>query len=193
MGGPFSASRNTSHDKRHGSFSSSILPFPLRSLTSPPERSRTKRQCETTTTPDTRNHNDTTTPLPSPSRPNASRRWTFQRFQLRFHCFHSPSHPNASQRWTFLAFQHVCHYHHLPRIQMRAGGGSFDGFNATATASTSLASKREPEVDFFGILTPPPPSEGILSATSTATGRCETHTPPRSNVFFALRGSWSGV
>jgi len=38
VGGPFSASRNTSHDKCHGSFSSSILPFPPRSLTSPPER-----------------------------------------------------------------------------------------------------------------------------------------------------------
>jgi hypothetical protein len=151
---------------------------------------RTKRQCETTTTPETpMTPETTTTPLPSPLCPNASRRWTFQRFQRRFHCFHPPSHPNASRRWTFLAFQHVCHYHHLPRVQMRAGGGPFDDFNATATASTSLASKREPEVDFFGILTPPPPSEGILPAASTTTGRCETHTPPRSNVFSALRGS----
>ena len=47
---------------------------------------------------DTRNHNDTTTSLLSPSCPNASRRWTFQRFQRRFHCFHPPSHPNTSWR-----------------------------------------------------------------------------------------------
>jgi hypothetical protein len=76
---------------------------------------------------------------------------------------------------------------------MRVVGGPFNGFNATSTASTSLASKREPEVDFFGILTPPPPLEGILPAASTTTGQCETHTPPRSNVFPALRGFWGGV
>jgi len=50
-----------------------------------------------------------------------------------------PSHPNASRRWTFLAFQHVWHHHHLPRIQMRAGGRLFSGFKAAAIASTSLA------------------------------------------------------
>ena len=128
---------------------------------------------------DTRNHNDTAS-LPSPSRPNASRRWTFQRFQRRFHRFHPPSHPNASRRWTFLTFQHVCHYHHLLRVQTQAGSGLSDGFNATATTSTSLtskrgggpswrfntfatttttslASKREPEVDFSVISTLLPP------------------------------------
>jgi len=65
-----------------------------------------------------------------------------------------PPHPNASRRWTFLAFQHVWHHHHLPRIQMRAGAGLFSGFKAAAIASTSLVFKREPEVNFLGILTP---------------------------------------
>jgi len=45
---------------------------------------------------------------------------------------------------------------------MRAGGGFFSGFKAAAIASTSLAFKREPEANFFGVLTPPPPSGGIL-------------------------------
>jgi len=59
-----------------------------------------------------------------------------------------PLHPNASQRWSFLSFWHNSH-HHLPRVQMRAGGGYFHRFDATATTTTSLASKREPEVVFF--------------------------------------------
>ena len=91
-----------------------------------------------------------------PLHPKMSWRWTFQWFQCCFHCFHPPLHPNASQRWSFLAFQHVCHYH-LPRIQMWARGGPFDGFNATATASTSLTSKHEPEVDFSVVSTLLPP------------------------------------
>jgi hypothetical protein len=79
------------------------LPFPLRSLTSPPERIDNAKPT-------------TTASLPSPLRPKASRRWNVQRFQHRFPCFQPPSHPNASRRWIFLAFQHVCHYHHLPRV-----------------------------------------------------------------------------
>ena len=185
MGGPFSASRNTSHDKRHGSFSSPLLPFSLRSLTSPP----TMRNHD-----DTRNPDDTTAFLPSPSRPNASRRWNFQRFQR---CFHRLK-PST-----------------LPRILTRAGGGPFSRFNTSATTTTSLASKCESEgrgtFQWFQrhchrfhlphiqtraggrILTPPPPLEGILPAASTTMGQCETHTPPRSNVFPALRGTWGGV
>jgi len=73
-----------------------------------------------------------------------------------------PSHPNASRRWTCLAFQYVCHHYYLPRVQTRTGGGPFDVFNATATASTPLASKCEPAVDLSGVSTrlapPPPPS-----------------------------------
>jgi hypothetical protein len=71
---------------------------------------------------------------------------------------------------------------------MRAGGGPFDDFNATATASTSLASKREPEVDFFGILTPPPPSEGILPAASTTMGGVKP-THRRVRMFSLLFGA----
>jgi hypothetical protein len=85
---------------------------------------RTKRQCETTTTPETpMTPETTTTPLPSPLCPNASQRWTFQRFQCCFHCFHPPL-------WRF---------------------------NTSATTTTSLASKCEPEVDLSMISTPLPP------------------------------------
>ena len=62
-----------------------------------------------------------------------------------------PSCPNMSWRWIFLTFQRISHCHHLPCIQMRAGCGVFTGFNTFAITTTSLASKREPEVNFFNI------------------------------------------
>jgi len=40
-----------------------------------------------------------------------------------------PSHPNASRRWFLLFFRPVSHRHHLPRVQTRAGGGSFNCFD----------------------------------------------------------------
>jgi len=43
---------------------------------------------------------------------------------------------------------------HLPRVQTRAGGGFVQCFNAAATTSASLASKRGSEVGFFGVLAP---------------------------------------
>jgi len=59
------------------------------------------------------------------------------------------------------SFRHDCYHHHLPHVQMRAGGGSFRCFDTTPTTTTSLASKREPEVVIFVLLThlpqPPPP------------------------------------
>ena len=69
-----------------------------------------------------------------------------------------PSHPNASWRWSFSPFSTACHHHHLPRIQTRAGGGVSCLFRPPATTTTSLASKREPELMFFGHPTrfPPP-------------------------------------
>ena len=70
-----------------------------------------------------------------------------------------PSRLNTSWRWTFWTVRQVSHQHHLPRIQTRAGGGFFRLFNDSAT--TSLASKREPEVDFLVLsmcLPPLPPS-----------------------------------
>jgi hypothetical protein len=101
VGGPFSASQNTSHDICRGSFPPSILPSPLKSLSSPPERNNAKPQ---------RHHR----------------------------------------------------LFHVPHVQMRSGGGLYSGFNAASTASTSLASKREPEVGLSGVSTrlppPPPPS-----------------------------------
>ena len=75
-----------------------------------------------------------------------------------------PPHPNASRRWTFLAFQHVWYHHHLPCIQMQAGAGLFSGFKAAAITSIPLVFKCEPEVNFFGVLTPL--SGGILPTVS---------------------------
>ena len=95
-----------------------------------------------------------------------------------------PSRSNASQRWCLTSISPACHHHHLPRIQTRAGGDVFRAsgripntttspciqtragggvlhpFRLPATTTTSLASKREPEVMFFGLPagfpTPPP-------------------------------------
>ena len=73
-----------------------------------------------------------------------------------------PSHPNASQGWFFHRFRRLYHHHLLPRIQTRAGGGSFIGFDVPATTTTSLASKCELEVVLSSVSTrlppPPPPS-----------------------------------
>ena len=57
-------------------------------------------------------------------------------------------------------------FFYLPRVQTRAEGEFFNSFNATSTASTSLASKHEPEVDLSGVstcLAPPPPSHPNVS------------------------------
>jgi hypothetical protein len=69
-----------------------------------------------------------------------------------------PSRPNASRRWLLSSFRRDCHHHHLPRIQTRAGGGSFRRFDVNPTTTTSLASKREPEVVLSVVLTRLPPS-----------------------------------
>ena len=72
-----------------------------------------------------------------------------------------PSRPNASRMWFFFfQFQRFYHNHHLPRIQSRARGGVFRSFDMSPATTTSLASKREPEVVFFDAspcLHPPPP------------------------------------
>ena len=85
-----------------------------------------------------RQYEPTTSTPPSPSHPNAGRRWAFQRFQCRFH---------------------------PPRIQTRARGGPVWSFNTSATTTTtSLASKREPEVDFSAVsalLLPLPPPDNL--------------------------------
>jgi hypothetical protein len=60
-----------------------------------------------------------------------------------------PSRPSASRRWFFSVFRHGSH-HHLPRVRTRAGGGVFRCFDEAPTTTTSLASKREPEVVLFG-------------------------------------------
>ena len=70
-----------------------------------------------------------------------------------------------------MSFRHVTHHHHLPRIQTRARGGyfiGFDNFNRPATTTTSLASKRELEVVLLSVSTdlpppPPPPSHPNVS------------------------------
>jgi len=77
-----------------------------------------------------------------------------------------PSRPNASRRWSFSFFQPASHNRHLPRVQTRAGGGFFRSFDPSPT-TTSLASKREPEVVSFVLPTrlppPPPPSRSNAS------------------------------
>jgi len=77
-----------------------------------------------------------------------------------------PSCPNASRRWFFSSFRHDSHHHHLPRVPTRAGGGFFCSFDPSPT-TTSLASKREPEVVSFVLPTrlppPPPPSRSNAS------------------------------
>ena len=99
-------------------------------------------------------------PPPPPSHPDASWRWFFSTLSPCLPPPPPPSHPNASQRWFFRLFRHVSHLHHLPRIQTRAGGGFFRPFNMSPATTTSLASKREPEVVFSTLsprLPPPPP------------------------------------
>ena len=78
-----------------------------------------------------------------------------------------PSHPIASWRWIFSTFRRVYHRLHLPRIQSRAGGGYFRCFDAFTTATTSLASKRKPEVDFFDVF------DAFTAATTSLTFKCE--------------------
>ena len=91
-----------------------------------------------------------------------------------------PSHQNASQRWLLSSFQHDSHCHHLPHVQRRARGGLFHSFNLTSTTTTSLVSKHELEVVFFGILTclppPPPPSHPHASRRwSISLFQCASH------------------
>ena len=84
-------------------------------------------------------------PPPPPSRANASRRWFFSSFRHDIAPAPPPSHPNASRRWLLSSFRRDCHHHHHPRVQTRAGGGSFCRFDMTpTTTTTSLAFKREP-------------------------------------------------
>ena len=64
-----------------------------------------------------------------------------------------PSCPNASRRRLLSSFRCDCHHHHLPRIQMRAGGGPFQHFDAPPTTTTSLASKCKLEVVHFSVST----------------------------------------
>ena len=47
-------------------------------------------------------------------------------------------------------------HHHLPRVQTRAGGGSFRRLDTTPTTTTSLTFKRELEVVVFIISMPSP-------------------------------------
>ena len=79
-----------------------------------------------------------------------------------------PSRPNASRMWFFF-FQFRCFYHDhdLPHIQSRAGSGSFVCFDVPTTTTTSLASKREPEVDLFDIF------DTFTTATTSLTSKRE--------------------
>jgi len=74
-----------------------------------------------------------------------------------------PSHPNASWRWFFSLFQPDSHHHYLPRVQARARGSFFRRFDPTPTTTTSLVSKREPEVVHFGSFDPTPTTTTSLA------------------------------
>ena len=112
-------------------------------------------------------------PVPPPLRPNASQRWFF--FVLSTCHPPPPSHPIVSRRWCFSFFRHVSRHHHLPRIQTRAGGGFFRRFDMSPTTTTSLTSKREPEVVFFDSFAMSP------ATTTSLASKCEPEV-----VFFIL-------
>jgi len=95
----------------------------------------------------------TTTSLASKREPEV----VFFRFSMHLPPPPPPSHPNARRRWFFRLFRWTRHHHHLPWVQTRDGGGPFNGFNRTATTTTSLASKRETEVVLSAVLTRLPP------------------------------------
>jgi len=132
-------------------------------------------------------------PLPPPSRPNASRRWSFSAVSTRLPPPPPPLRSNASWRWSFLAFQHVRH-HHLPRTQTRAGGDSFQHFATNSTTTSSLASKREPEVVNFGVSTrlppPPPPSRPNASGGGPF---CCFDVPPTTTSSLASKRAGGGL
>ena len=85
-----------------------------------------------------------------------------------------PSHSDASWRWFFSTFRHVFRHHHLPRIQTRAGGGSFRRFDTSPTTTTSLMSKRELEVVFLSIRLPVPPPPPPSRPNASRTPVCAT-------------------
>jgi len=107
---------------------------------------RTKRQCETTTTPETPTPETTTTPPP---------------------LFHLPRVQTRAGSGLFSGFNAASTASTLPRILTRARGGPLWSFNTSATTTTSLASKRETEVDLSMVSTPlpplPPPSHSNAS------------------------------
>ena len=84
---------------------------------------------------------------------SASRKWATTNVIARFLPFLLPS-PTTYAHCTQAP---GCHHHHLPRIEMQARGGYCPHFNTTPTATTSLMSKREPEVVIFILSTQLPP------------------------------------
>ena len=114
---------------------------------------------------------------PPPSHPNMSRRWFF--FAISTHLpLPPPSRPNASWRWFFQLLQRIYTDHHLPRVQTRAGGGLSRCFNASATITTPLASKRQPEVVFSGFFDASGPSITSRSNTSREFSVVSMRLPP---------------
>ena len=81
----------------------------------------------------------------------------------------SPPEPNDTTKpWD--AQNHndtTCYLFHLPRIQTQARGGLFGSFNVSATTTTSLTSKRKPEVVLFGSF------NAFATTTTSLTSKCE--------------------
>ena len=82
------------------------------------------------------------------------------------HHHHLPRVQTRAGGGSFQLFQRVRHHHHLPRVQTRAGGGFFGRSNASATTTTSLASQRELEVVFFGCF-------NASTTTTSLASKCE--------------------
>ena len=133
-------------------------------------------------------------PLPPPSHPNMSRRWSFSAVSTRLPPPPPPSRSNASWRWSFLAFQHVRHHHHLPCTQTRAEGDSFQHFATNSTTTSSLASKREPEVVNFSVLTRlPPPPPPLHPNVSGGGPFCHFDVPPTTTSSLASKCAGGGL
>jgi hypothetical protein len=90
--------------------------------------------------------------------------------------FPPPSRPNASRRWIISWVGCTCRLLHLPRVQTRARGENFRRFEAPPT-TTSLAFKREPEVEIFDISTLPTNSTSLASKRESEVDSFAVSTP----------------
>ena len=102
-------------------------------------------------------------PLPPPSHPNVSWKWSFSRFSTACHHHHLPHIQTWAGVGVFLSILPTRHHHHLPWVQTQPGGGVFQLSDMFPNTTTSLAFKCKLEVvsfiffDCIPPLPPPPP------------------------------------